>query len=78
MRIAKQDRRRADATESTEGHPSVRIDNLGADDSHLKPEVTVKPATRYRLTGYARTRGVVGDTPKNTAGASSSACVGVF
>ena len=66
----KQGQATPDDTEKHEGHPSVRIDNLGADDSHLSQKVTVKPATRYRLTGWARTRGVAGDDPKNTAGAS--------
>src|SRR3954463_6431976 len=64
----KQGQATPDAAEKHEGHPSVRIDNLGADDSHLSQKVTVKPATRYRLTGWARTRGVVGEDPKSTAG----------
>lgn len=42
-----------------EGKASVRIENLkGGDDSFLRQTVTVKPKTRYRLTGYIMTKGV--------------------
>jgi hypothetical protein len=60
----------ADPAETHAGSPSVRIDNLGADDSHLSQKVAVKPATRYLLTGWVKTKGVVPENPKSTAGAS--------
>src|SRR5438067_799202 len=42
----KQGRAVADPAETHERRPSVRIENLGADDSHLSQKVAVKPATR--------------------------------
>lgn len=60
----------ADSVETHAGHPSVRIENLGADDSHLSQKVAVKPATRYQLTGWVKTKGVVPQDPKSLAGAS--------
>ncbi|MBN8420051.1 MAG: hypothetical protein J0L73_14130 [Verrucomicrobia bacterium] len=38
---------------------SIRIDNPAGDDSFLQQTVTVKPKTRYRLTGYLKTKDVV-------------------
>jgi hypothetical protein len=67
----KQGKATADPVEKHDGKPSVRIDNLGADDSHLSQKVAVKPATRYRLTGWSKTKNVVAvENPKSTAGAS--------
>lgn len=39
--------------------PSVRITNPTGDDSFCKQSVKVKVATRYRLSGYIRTKDVV-------------------
>jgi hypothetical protein len=48
-----------DATEKRDGNGSIRIENSAGDDSFLKQTVTVKPKTRYRLTGYIKTKDVV-------------------
>lgn len=48
-----------DTTEKREGKNSIRIENTAGDDSFFKQVVTVKPQTRYRLTGYIKTKGVV-------------------
>src|SRR4051812_5350724 len=48
----------ADPAEKRDGKPSVRIDNASPDDSTLSQKVAVKPATRYRLTGWAKTKNV--------------------
>ncbi len=66
----KQGQVEADPAEPHAGSPSVRIDNLGADDSHLSQKVAVKPLTRYLLTGWVKTKNVVPENPKSTAGAS--------
>lgn len=43
-----------------EGRSSIRIENpVGGDDSFLTQTVPVKPKTRYRLTGYIMTKGVL-------------------
>lgn len=57
-----------DKTEKRSGKSSLRIDNMANDDSFLKQVVTVKPRTRYRFTGYIKTRNPV---PKG-AGATLS------
>jgi hypothetical protein len=41
------------------GNASLRITNTGGDDSFLKQAVKVKPKTRYRLSGYIKTKDVV-------------------
>jgi hypothetical protein len=41
------------------GNASLRITNTGGDDSFLKQAVKVKPQTRYRLSGYIKTKDVV-------------------
>ncbi len=48
-----------DTTEKREGKSSIRIENSAGDDSFLKQAVTVKPKTRYRFTGYIKTKDVV-------------------
>jgi len=45
-----------DETEKHGEKPSLRIDNIAGDDTHLKQTVTVEPETRYRLEGYIRTK----------------------
>lgn len=49
-----------DEAEKRDGKVSVLINNPAADDSFFKQTVTVKPKTRYRLTGYIKTKEVVG------------------
>src|SRR4051794_11764763 len=51
----KQGKVQADSSVSHDGKPSVRIDNVTADDSHLSQVVAVKPGTRYRLSGWIKT-----------------------
>ncbi|RBP46551.1 carbohydrate binding protein [Roseimicrobium gellanilyticum] len=41
------------------GNASLRITNAGGDDSFLKQAVKIKPKTRYRLSGYIKTKDVV-------------------
>lgn len=48
-----------DTVEKHDGKNSIRIDNPAGDDSFLQQTVTVKPKTRYRLTGYIKTKDVV-------------------
>ncbi|MFC5457689.1 carbohydrate binding domain-containing protein [Prosthecobacter fluviatilis] len=48
-----------DTVEKHDGKSSIRIENPAGDDSFLQQTVTVKPRTRYRLTGYIKTRDVV-------------------
>src|SRR3954463_5457901 len=50
-----------DTVEKKDGQASIRIDNAtGGDDSFLKQTIAVKPKTRYRLSGYIKTKDVVG------------------
>lgn len=48
-----------DLAEKHQGKTSIRIDNSAGDDSFLKQTVAVKPKTRYRMTGYIKTKDVV-------------------
>jgi hypothetical protein len=48
-----------DTAEKHQGKASIRIENPAGDDSFLKQTVAVKPKTRYRLTGYIKTKDVV-------------------
>ena len=64
--------RSLDSTETRGGKPSVRIDNSGPDDSTLSHKVAVKPATRYRLIGWAKTKNVGSADSKTAAGANLS------
>jgi hypothetical protein len=41
------------------GHPSVRFDQPKPTDSSLNQAVTLKPETRYRLSGWIKTNNVV-------------------
>ncbi len=48
-----------DTVEKHDGKSSIRIENPSGDDSFLQQTVAVKPRTRYRLTGYLKTKDVV-------------------
>ena len=48
-----------DPSISHQRHSSVRIDQPNPTDSSLNQAVTLKPGTRYRLTGWIKTRDVV-------------------
>ena len=60
-----------DSTEIHDGKPSIMINNMAPDDTSVKQKVTVKPATRYRLTGWVKTKNVEGKnmTAKKPTGA---------
>jgi len=60
-----------DPTEVHDGKPSLKIENLTPDDTSMKQKVTVKPATRYRLAGWAKVKNVEGKSngPKKSTGA---------
>lgn len=47
-----------DPTDIRDGKPSLKIDNMAPDDTAVKQKVTVKPATRYRLAGWIKAKGV--------------------
>jgi hypothetical protein len=49
-----------DPTEKHQGKNSIRIENPAGEDTFLKQTITVKPKTRYRMTGYIKTKDVVG------------------
>jgi hypothetical protein len=59
-----------DENEKHLGHPSVRIENSGDEDSHLKQTVAVEPETRYRLEGYIKTKDVEGTHRDSKGGAT--------
>jgi hypothetical protein len=42
-----------------DGRPGIRIDHPNATDSHIAQVVTLKPNTRYRLSGWIKTENVV-------------------
>lgn len=48
-----------DTTEKRNGKSGIRLENTTVDDSFMKQEVTVKPKTRYRFTGYIKTKDVL-------------------
>ena len=48
-----------DTNEKHDGKNSIRIENPAGDDSFLKQAVKVKPKTRYRFTGYIKTKDVI-------------------
>jgi hypothetical protein len=47
-----------DPAEIYNGKPSLRIENISDDDTAVKQKITVKPATRYRLSGWIKTKSV--------------------
>lgn len=49
-----------ETTEKRDGTKSVSIENPAADDSFLKQTIAVKPKTRYRISGYIKTKDIVG------------------
>lgn len=59
-----------DPSELRNGKPTIRIENIAPDDSTLSQKVSVKPATRYRLEGWVKTKNVGSADSKSTAGAS--------
>jgi hypothetical protein len=59
-----------DSTEMREGKPTLRVENAGADDTHVKQKITVEPNTRYRLEGYIKTKDAVAQGRQSKVGAS--------
>lgn len=59
-----------DKVELYKGQPTLKIDNLGADDSLAMQKVTVKPMTRYRLTGFVKTKDIKPGDKDATVGAN--------
>jgi hypothetical protein len=47
-----------DPADIRDGKPSLKIDNMNPDDTAVKQAVKVKPATRYRLAGWVKTKNV--------------------
>jgi hypothetical protein len=47
-----------DPADTHDGKPSLKIENISDDDTAVKQKVTVKPATRYRLSGWIKTKSV--------------------
>jgi len=47
-----------DPAETHDGKPSIRLENISYDDAALWQKVKVKPATRYRLSGWVKTKSV--------------------
>lgn len=47
-----------DQKEKHGGKPSLRLENPSGDDTFLKQKVIVKPNTKYRLSGYIKTKDV--------------------
>jgi hypothetical protein len=63
----------ADDTERYEGKPTLKIENAGGvDDTLVMQKVTVKPHTRYKLTGMIKTKSVEPANRKGKSGASLS------
>ena len=48
-----------DTNEKHHGKSSIRIENSAGDDSFLKQVIAVKPKTRYRMSGYIKTKDLV-------------------
>lgn len=60
-----------DTSESRDGKGSIRIENALEDDSFLKQTVPVKPLTRYRFTGYVKTKDVAPEITSHSGAALS-------
>lgn len=58
-----------DPAEIHDGKPSLKIENIALDDTSLKQKVKVKPATRYRLSGWIKTKSVEWGLAKGKRGA---------
>ena len=61
-----------DTVELRDGRPTLRIQSSKGDDTFVTQKVNVKPNTRYRLSGYIKTKDIVPDDRKNKAGANLS------
>ncbi len=61
-----------DDTERYQGKATLKVQNVGVDDTLVIQKVTVKPHTRYKLTGMIKTKGVEPANHKAKDGASLS------
>lgn len=61
-----------DEVEKRDGKPVMKLSNSKGDDLIVSYKLTVKPKTRYRITGYIKTKDIVPDDAKGKAGASLS------
>ncbi|MDB6175872.1 MAG: dolichyl-phosphate-mannose--protein O-mannosyl transferase [Chthoniobacteraceae bacterium] len=61
-----------DEKEKHGSKPSLRLENPSGDDTFLKQTVTVKPNTKYRLSGYIKTKDVQTVKREGKDGASLS------
>jgi hypothetical protein len=68
--VAPQGEAPTDPTEIHDGKPSLKIENITDDDTALKQKVKIKPATRYRLSGWIKTKSVEWKLAKGKRGAS--------
>jgi hypothetical protein len=59
-----------DPAEVNNGKPSLKIENISDDDTAVNQKVKVKPATRYRLSGWIKTKSVEWKQAKGKRGAS--------
>jgi hypothetical protein len=67
-----------DPTDVHEGKPSVKIENPSPDTTIFKQKVKVKPATRYRLSGWVKTKGVEAKQMKGKPPGASLCITGGF
>lgn len=51
---------KTDSEEKRTGAQAIYLENTSPDDNFLTQDIPVKPKTRYRLTGYIKTRDVTG------------------
>ncbi len=65
-----------DVAELHTGHPSIRIDNQEPVDSFLVQTVTLKPSTRYRLSGWVKAKNVV--KPEGQRDGPAGACLAII
>jgi hypothetical protein len=59
-----------DPADIHDGKPSLKIENISDDDTVLKQKVQVKPATRYRLAGWIKTKSLEWKAAKGKRGAT--------
>ncbi len=67
---AKKGHAEPDNEERHQDHPSLRIQNAEWGNVYVSQKITVKPNTRYRLSGWIKTRDVEDQKKTGTAGAT--------
>jgi len=61
-----------DAAENYQGKPALKIVNSGVDDTQVNQKVTLKPHTRYKLSGMIKTKDVEAASRTSKSGAALS------